>query len=389
MLINMNKKIDHKIRYGLVGYGLNAIGHRWELTLHPRLRKHTELIAGFDPGDKGKERLKKLEKKGKIKAANSYEDLLDTPNLDAVIICSPPQFHAQQAVSALESGIHVYSEVPMAIEEKDIERIIQAEEQSDASYMLGENYCYLSEVLYAGALASSGKIGPTVYAESEYLHDVTYRWREGNSGGPEKPRVDAFYQLFDPLMYAHSIGPAQVALGGIEKPMKFEEVVSYANDIGGYKGEPICKPSKAFHVALFKTPTGANAKCANAYIFAREPMRLSIQVTGRTGTYECYEMGKAGRIFLADDHIITKLRHRKGKSKRVGKFRLSKEVDLRLGSHHGSGTRIFEEWIASLKEGKKSNLNARAVANMCEAGIAASKSARNGGKKEKIKLYEN
>ncbi len=377
----------NKIRYGLVGYGLNAIGHRLELKLHPRLSKHFEWIVGFDPSEKTSKKLKKKEQKGVITAASSFEQLLDTPDLDAIIISSPPHFHADQAVAALESGIHVFSEVPMAIKEKDIERIVQAEQESKATYMLGENYCYLSEVLYSGYLSSSGKIGPVVYGESEYLHDVTYRWREGNSGGPNTPRVDAWYQKFDPLMYAHSIGPVQVAMGGLKNPLQFTEVTSYANDVGGYQGVPVCKPAKSFHVALFRSEENAIAKCANAYVFAREPMRLLIEVTGRTGTYECYEMGKAGRLFLAEDHIITKLRHRKGKSKRVGKFRLSKHVPLRLGIHHGAGTRIMEEWISVIKEQKIPNLSGAIAANMCAAGIAASKSARNGGSPEKIKQY--
>ena len=374
------------LRYGLVGYGLNALGHTSELKNHPRLTGRTRWIVGFDPDPNANLMLNKNES---IKVAKSFEDLLDTDELDAVIISSPPQYHADQAVAALEAGLHVFSEVPMAINEKDIKKIINAEDNSGKVYQLGENYCFYSEVLYAGHLASSGKIGSIVYSESEYLHDVTYRWREGNFGDVDTPRIDSWYQLFDPLMYAHTIGPAQVALGGIKKPMPFIEVVSYANDIGGSQANPICHPAKAFQVGLFKTETGAIAKCANAYIFAREPSRLIIQVTGSLGTYECYQIGKPGRLFIADGHRISKSRHRKGKSKIVDNSELSANIPPVEGLFYGSSVRIMDDWLQAINTNIKPIIHAKVAANFCMSGIQASRSARDGGKPKEIKIYNN
>jgi predicted dehydrogenase len=211
------------LKYGLVGHGVYGFTYKMELRQHQKLKGRTELIVGYDPSPKAQDNLKKQED---IKIANTFEDLLDTPDLEAILISSPPQFHAKQAVAALESGLHVFLEIPMALNEKEIENIIKAESESEKVFQLGENYCFYPEVLYASHLTSSGKIGPTVYAESEYLHDITYRWRKDHKGGINTPRIDSWYQLFDPLMYAHSIGPAQVALGGIENPMPFTEVVS-------------------------------------------------------------------------------------------------------------------------------------------------------------------
>jgi predicted dehydrogenase len=310
-----------------------------------------------------------------VKVAHSFEDLLDTSNLDAIIVSSPPQFHADQVVAGLEAGKHVYSEVPMALNAKEIERIIAAEDHSGKKYQYGENYTFFSEVLYAGNLISSGKIGPGVYAESEYLHDVTYRWRQGLMGGPETPRIESWYSLIEPMQYAHTIGPAQVALGGIKSPEPFIEVKSYINSNGGFQGDPVCRPSGSFQVALFRTQKNAVAKCANAFVIAREPTRMMIQVIGRTGSYECYRIGRPGRQFIADGHEITRLRHRKGKSNRVGKFRLSRNVPLRIGTYHGAQPRIMDDWFTAIEKDLTPALNAKVAANMCMAGICAAKSA--------------
>ncbi|MBD3214603.1 MAG: hypothetical protein GF311_18475 [Candidatus Lokiarchaeota archaeon] len=375
-----------KIKYALAGYGLNAMGHKMELGSHPLLKGRTELIAGFDPDP---ETNKNLRNEEGVKVAESYEDMLDTKEIDAVVICSPPQHHAEQAIAALEAGYHVYSEIPMCLNEKDIEKIISAEESSGKVYQLGENYCFYPEVLYASYLVSSGKIGPSVYAESEYLHDVTYRWRENSRGDVDTPRVDSWYQLFDPLMYAHSIGPAQAALGGIQSPMPFTKVVSFANDIGGYEGEPICTPAKSFHVGLFQTKTEAIAKCANAYIFAREPTRTMIQVVGREGTYECYEIGSPGRLFLAEGHKITRSRHRKGKTQTIDKDALAEIIEPVEGLYYGGQARVVDNWLTSIENNEKPLLHAKIGGNFCHAGIAASKSAQAGGIPERIKIYTN
>ncbi|MFX1287401.1 MAG: Gfo/Idh/MocA family protein [Promethearchaeota archaeon] len=374
------------IKLGIVGFGLYSIGLIFEIDNHPLLKGRSKLVAGFDPNPDVNEMLKK---RIGIKRAESFEDLLDTKDLDAIIITSPPQYHADQAIAALESNLHVFSEIPMAIREEDINRIINAEETSDKIYQLGENYCFSPEVLYAAQLVSTGKIGEPVYAESEYLHDVTYRWRERGFGDIDTPRVDSWYQLFDPLMYAHSIGPAQVALGGIKNPMPFCEVTSFANDIGGYQGDPICKPAKAFQVALFRTETTAIAKCANAYIFAREPSRISIQVVGRYGTYECYQVGKPGRLFIADGHKINKIQHRKGKAETIDQKVLSSVTPTVEGLFYGACTRILDDWFQAIEKEVKSSIHAKVAANFCMSGIQASKSAHDGGKPKKIKIYNN
>ena len=374
------------IHLGIVGFGLHSISIKAELDNHPLLKGRSKLVAGYDPNPIAIEMFKKIEG---FKKAKSFKDLLDTEELDGIIIASPPQYHADQAVTALESNLHVFSEVPMAIKEDDLNRIIYAEDASGKVYQLGENFCFYSEVLYAAQLTSTGKIGEPVYAESEYLHDVTYRWRDQGFGDVDTPRVDSWYQLFDPMMYAHSIGPAQVALGGLKNPMPFIEVTSFANDIGGYQGNPICKPAKAFQVALFRTETTAIAKCANAYVFAREPTRISIQVIGRTGTYECYQVDKPGRLFIAEGHKINKAQHRSGKTRIIDQESLSSVISRVEGFDSGANARILDDWLKSIKKGDKPSIHAKVAANFCMAGIQASRSAHDGGKPKEINNYIN
>jgi len=374
------------LNLGMIGFGSHSRGFHTELNRDPILKGRVKIVAGFDPDPIANERLKEFKS---IKILEGFEDLLDIKELDAVIIASPPQYHADQTVTALESDLHVFSEVPMAIHDKDINRIINAEDESGKVYQLGENSCFFPEVLFAAELTSTGQIGKPVYVEAEYLHDVTYRWREQGFGDIDTPRVDSWYQLFDPMMYAHAIGPAQFALGGIKTPMPFIEVTSFANDIGGYKGNPICKPAKAFQVALFRTKSTAIAKCANAYIFAREPTRYSIQIVGRTGTYECYQFDKPGRLFIADGHKISKIHRRYGKVRKINHEYIYNVIPHVEGFDSGSYARILDNWLKAITKGERPLIHAKVAANFCMSGIQASRSARNGGKPKEIKIYFN
>src|SRR6056297_3457389 len=132
------------LKYGIVGYGPRA-GR-----VESSIGKKMDLVEIFDPNPEAQ---KKAENDG-LGISDSYDEFIGK-DLDAVVIGSPPQFHAEQAIKALEAGLHVFSEVPMAIKIEDIQNIINADENNpNAIYMLGENNCYDPDVLYAQHLVS-------------------------------------------------------------------------------------------------------------------------------------------------------------------------------------------------------------------------------------------
>ena len=59
------------------------------------------------------------------------------PRVDAVILCTPTQMHADQAVQALEAGVHVQIEIPIADSLADAERILRAQQESGLVAMAG------------------------------------------------------------------------------------------------------------------------------------------------------------------------------------------------------------------------------------------------------------
>jgi len=70
-------------------------------------------------------------------AFTDYEALLERARPEAVVIATPPRFHAEQALLAAERGIHVFCEKPMAPTEPDCERMIEAAARHGVTLMIG------------------------------------------------------------------------------------------------------------------------------------------------------------------------------------------------------------------------------------------------------------
>ena len=53
--------------------------------------------------------------------STNYEEMLEDPEVDSVIIASPPRLHCEHAIAALKAGKNVMIEKPLALSLKDIQ----------------------------------------------------------------------------------------------------------------------------------------------------------------------------------------------------------------------------------------------------------------------------
>jgi myo-inositol 2-dehydrogenase / D-chiro-inositol 1-dehydrogenase len=55
-----------------------------------------------------------------VQVFTTFEEMIETPGLEAVIIASATEFHMQQTVAALDRGIHVLCEKPVCTSESEV-----------------------------------------------------------------------------------------------------------------------------------------------------------------------------------------------------------------------------------------------------------------------------
>jgi predicted dehydrogenase len=66
-----------------------------------------------------------------------YEDLLQVPGLEAVIIATPPQWHALQLIATLERGLDVYCEKPLSYDIREARAMVNAARKSGRIVQIG------------------------------------------------------------------------------------------------------------------------------------------------------------------------------------------------------------------------------------------------------------
>ena len=71
------------------------------------------------------------------KQIKDYRELLDLPELDAVIIGTPPHWHALPFIAAVEKGLHVYCEKPLAYDIREGRAMVDAAKASKSIVQIG------------------------------------------------------------------------------------------------------------------------------------------------------------------------------------------------------------------------------------------------------------
>ena len=107
-------------------------------------------------------------------AYTDYRELIRHPGLDAVIIVTPDQLHREMTLAALDAGLHVLCEKPLALTRDDLNAIVAAGRASDRKLMVGQICRFTPGFMAAKALIDAGEIGELYYVESEYAHDYQH-----------------------------------------------------------------------------------------------------------------------------------------------------------------------------------------------------------------------
>jgi len=193
----MSKK---PIRVGIIGAGW------WAANTHvPALREieNVEIVAACR---RQPDRLAEFARKvGVPRTFTNHEDMLDTVAMDAIIVCSPHALHYTHVKAALQRGLPVLTDKPLAIHTSEAEDLIKcaAEHGAKLAVFFGHaydaTYRYVAGQVRSGALGRLAHISCTGFANPDAL---------GFFGNAEfKPNPDEFPIL--PTQFR-----ADAALGG-------------------------------------------------------------------------------------------------------------------------------------------------------------------------------
>ena len=92
-------------------------------------------------------------------AEKDWATMLRRPDVDAVIISTPPDSHAEIAIAALQAGKHVLCEKPLARTPEECRKMLDAAKSSGRTLATGFNYRFYPSVMKAREFFDSGAVG--------------------------------------------------------------------------------------------------------------------------------------------------------------------------------------------------------------------------------------
>ena len=192
--------------------------------------KHLEGLAKIDGVQVisliGRELEKTREVAAKFGVAHVSTDLADSlaiKEVDAVILCTPTQMHAAQAIACLKAGKHVQVEIPLADSLKDADEVVRLQRESGLVAMCGHTRRFNPSHQYVNKKIRGGEFN------IQQMDVQTYFFRRSNMNALGQARswtdhllwhhaahtVDLFnYQTGGQIVAANAVqGPVHPTLG--------------------------------------------------------------------------------------------------------------------------------------------------------------------------------
>jgi 2-hydroxy-4-carboxymuconate semialdehyde hemiacetal dehydrogenase len=163
------------------------------------------------------------QKYGIAHATTNLNDALAIKEVDAVILCTPTQMHAAQALACLDAGKHVQVEIPLCDIYTEGVRVVERQKETGLIAMCGHTRRFNPSHQWVNKKITTGEFN------IQQMDVQTYFFRRTNMNALGQPRswtdhllwhhaahtIDLFtYQVGSPVVQAHAIqGPIHPTLG--------------------------------------------------------------------------------------------------------------------------------------------------------------------------------
>jgi predicted dehydrogenase len=179
-------------RFGLIGAGL--VGKKRAACLRPE-----QLVAVFDLDESRAKDL--VAKVNHGRAATSPADLINDPEVEAVIISTRHDSLASFALQAIRAGRHVLIEKPAGRHPAELAPLLEAERDHRVRVRIGYNHRFHPALQEAHRIIDAGTLGPLMFMRGRYGHggrvgyEKEWRAQAEISGGGEL--IDQGVHLID------------------------------------------------------------------------------------------------------------------------------------------------------------------------------------------------
>ncbi|MDW3177030.1 MAG: Gfo/Idh/MocA family oxidoreductase [Acidimicrobiia bacterium] len=147
----------------------------------------------------------------------NLDESLERDDVDAVILATPTQMHAAQAIACMEAGKHVQVEIPLADSLVDAEAVLATHERTGLVAMAGHTRRFNPSHQWVHNKIQAGEFN------IQQMDVQTYFWRRTNSNAKGEPRSWTDHLLWHHAahtvdLFAYQVGEEIVAANVLEGP---------------------------------------------------------------------------------------------------------------------------------------------------------------------------
>jgi len=155
------------------------------------------------------------------KQYETVEQMLAAGGVDALVVGTPNFLHATQAIAALEAGVHVMVEKPMAMSVAEAEKMLAASEESSAKLMVAHCWRFDEDVNWLKA--QSARLGKIIRTKGCGVHS---NW--GPGGWFTQKALAGGGALAD--MGIHALDTARFLLGDPQPGSVYAKIGTFYKD---------------------------------------------------------------------------------------------------------------------------------------------------------------
>ncbi|SRR5258706_788456 len=152
--------------------------------------------------------------------SSNFESILDNPNIQAVILCTPHSQHCEQIVRAANAKKHVFCEKPLSLSRADVLKAVAACNANRVALAVGHEKRFEPPVQEVFRLAAAGELGTLLQVEANFSQDkflalAPDNWRLSGKEAPAGPMTATGIHLLD--LSIGLLGPAESVLARVRQ----------------------------------------------------------------------------------------------------------------------------------------------------------------------------
>ena len=179
---------DDTLRLGLIGCGNRGTELLFQVLRHARAARGVRIVAVCDVFDPRKERAQAWTEADRH---HRWQEVVERPDVDGVIVATPDHWHAAMAIAAMETGKDVYCEKPMTLYVEEAKALRDCAARTGRVVQIGTQHTSEAKWHKGRELIEAGVLGKVLWCQGSYTHNsIEGEWNRPIEKGASPDTID-------------------------------------------------------------------------------------------------------------------------------------------------------------------------------------------------------